>query len=237
VRHFVLGENRWRTATEFPTPSSESTHILYLHSGGHANSRKSDGILSAARPAADEPCDVFVYDPEAPVPAPGGPTAASGPFDQATLELGNNVLVYTSEPLQQAMLIFGFPRVLLYCSSSAAHTDFTAKLVRARPNGAAEFICIGIARSSHLFAESSYTPDKVHLWHFLLEPTSSRFEAGDRIRLEIASSAFPLYDRNPGTDTPSCRATSWDWKRSTQMVYHDLACSSALELPLCEAGA
>jgi uncharacterized protein len=237
VRHFALGENRWRTATEFPATSLESTHILYLHSGGRANSRKGDGMLSAVRPTTDEPCDVFVYDPEVPVLAPGGPTAASGPFDQATLELGNNVLVYTSEPLPHAMLVFGFPRILLYCSSSAAHTDFTAKLVRVQPNGAAEFICIGIARSTYLFAKSKYAPDKTHFWHFPLDPTSCRFDAGDCIRLEIASSAFPLYDRNPGTDVPSCRATSWDWKRSTQMVYHDPARPSALELPMCEANA
>jgi uncharacterized protein len=235
VRHFVLGENRWRAAVEFPATSLESNHLLYLHSGGRANSLKGDGQLSAAKPTTEEPCDVFVYDPEVPVLAPGGLAAPSGQFDQATLELGNNVLVYTSEPLRQAMCVFGFPRVQLYCSSSGAHTDFTAKLVRVRPNSMAEFICIGIARSDRLFAESNYAADKIHLWHFLLEPSSCRFEPGDRIRLEIASSAFPLYDRNPGTDVPSCRATSWDWKRSTQMVYHDSGCPSVLGLPMSEA--
>jgi predicted acyl esterase len=103
-----------------------------------------------------------------------------------------------------------------------------------KPNGTAEFLCIGIARSSWLFAESGYVADKVHLWEFDLEPTSCRFAAGDRIRLEIASSAFPLYDRNPGTAVPSCRATSWDWKRSTQFVYHDGKHPAALYLPVCE---
>jgi uncharacterized protein len=237
VRHFVMGENRWQSASEFPEPATNSAEILYLHSAGRANSRKGDGRLDGPRPASNEPCDIFVHDPEVPVIGPGGPAALSGPFDQATLELGNNVLVYTSKPLQHAMYLFGFPRILLYCSSSAAYADFTAKLVRVRPNGVAEFICIGIARSTRLFAESSYSADKTHLWQFALEPTSCRFEGGDRIRLEIASSAFPLYDRNAGTGVPSCRATSWDWKRSTQMVYHDPACPSALELPLREAEA
>ena len=101
------------------------------------------------------------------------------------------VLVYTSEPLEEPLRVFGTPRVALYCSTSAAHTDFTAKLVRVKPNGAAEFICIGIARSSWLFAESGYAADKIHLWEFDLEPTSCSFAAGERIRLEIASSAFP----------------------------------------------
>jgi uncharacterized protein len=232
IRHFVLGENRWRAAESFPT---EAKHVLYLHSGGKANSRKGDGTLSASKPRADEPCDVFVYDPEVPVLAPGGAAATSGQFDQAALEMGNNVLVYTSEPLGEPLLVFGAPRVSLYCATSSAHADFTAKLVRVKPNGAAEFICIGIARSSFLFGKAGYSAATVHRWEFDLEPTSCLFAAGERIRLEIASSAFPLYERNPGTAVPSCRATSWDWRRSTQFVCHDSERPAALHLPVIEA--
>jgi putative CocE/NonD family hydrolase len=232
VRRFVLGENTWRAADEFPAVAG---YTLYIRGGGKANSRKGDGELLLT-PPAEEPCDVFVYDPEVPVLAPGGPAAASGQFDQATLELGNNLLVYTGEPLAKALFVFGIPRVTLYCASSRERTDFVAKLVRVRANGAAEFICMGIARSSFLFADGSYAACKVHRWEFALEPTSCRFEAGDRIRLEIASSAFPLYDRNPGTDVASCEATSWDWERSTQIVYHDSSRSSALRLPVEEDG-
>ena len=232
VRHFVLGENRWRKADAFPL---EAGHALYLSSAGRANSRKGDGVLSATKPSAEEPADIFIYDPEVPVLAPGGAAAPPGQFDQSVLELGNNLLVYTSEPLALPLRVFGMPRVSLYCATSAAHTDFTAKLVRARPSGAAEFVCIGIARSSWLFARSGYAADKVHHWQFDLEPTSCLFAAGDRIRLEIASSAFPLYDRNPGSGVPSCRATSWDWRRSTQIVFHTADRPSALHLPVTEA--
>jgi len=231
VRHFVLGENRWREAKTFPV---DPNYILYLHSAGRANSRKGDGVLSLAKPGEAEPSDIFVYDPEVPVLAPGGPAALGGQFDQATLELGNNVLVYTTETLSEPLRVFGSPLVSLFCASSSAHTDFTAKLVRVRPNGMAEFLSMGIARSSRLFHDQGYTANKIHLWKFFLEPTSCRFESGDRIRLEIASSAYPLYDRNPGSDVPSCRATSWDWRRSTQTVYHHPACSSELGLPVCE---
>ena len=231
VRHFVLGENRWRQAEAFP---EKPNHLLYLHSAGRANSRKGDGALSGVKPTVDEPCDIFIYDPEVPVLAPGGPAAQSGQFDQAPLELGSNLLLYTTETLSQPMWVFGFPLVALFCATSSAHADFTAKLVRVRPNGAAEFICMGIARSSRLFRERGYSAGKIHLWDFLLDPTSCRFDAGDRIRLEIASSAFPLYDKNPGTDVPPCRATSWDWRRSTQTVFHNPACSSSLYLPVCE---
>ena len=232
VRHFVLGENRWRESSTFPT---EPNHILYLHSAGKANSRKGDGVLNTLVSRTGEPCDIFVHDPEVPVLAPGGSSAAPGQFDQSTLELGNNLLVYTTGPLTAQLHVFGIPRVVLFCSTSSAHTDFTAKLVRVRPNGAAEFLCIGIARSTHQFSVSGYSSDQIHRWHFFLEPTSCSFAAGDRIRLEIASSAFPLFDRNPGTDVPSCRATSWDWQRSTQILYHDETHRSALYLPVTEA--
>jgi len=232
IRHFALGENRWRHAAKFPL---EAKHALYLSSAGRANSRKGDGVLSASKPANNESSDIFVYDPEVPVLAPGGAAAPSGQFDQASLELGNNLLVYSTAPLAAPLRVFGQPRVSLYCATSAEHADFTAKLVRVRPTGAAEFICIGIARSSWLFAKSGYAADKIHHWQFDLEPTSCLFAAGDRIRLEIASSAFPLYDRNPGSEVPSCRANSWDWRRSTQIVYHTGDRPSALYLPTSEA--
>ena len=228
IRHFSLFENRWHAAGEWPAGPEA---VFYLRSRGRANSRKGDGALSETRPAADEPGDVFVYDPEVPVPAPGGSAALSGCFNQAAIEMGNNVVVYTTEPLQAAVHVFGTPRVKLYCAASARTTDFTAKLVRVRPDGRADFVCIGIARSEFLFGQD-YAPDAVHCWDFDLEPTSCMFDAGDCIRLEIASSAFPLYDRNPGTGVPSSRATSWDWKRSTQTVYHDSARASALYLPV-----
>ena len=232
IRHFVLGENRWRQADAWPAAAN---HALYLHSAGRANSRKGDGVLSTNPPSADEPCDIFVYDPEVPVMAPGGPAAASGQFDQAVMEMGNNLLVYTTAPLEDALRIFGTPRVSLYCATSAAHTDFTAKLVRVRPGGAAEFVCIGVARSSWLFAKTGYTADTIYHWEFELEPTSCFFAAGDCIRLEVASSAFPLYDRNPGSEIASSRATSWDWRLSTQIVHHSSKYPAALYLPLNEA--
>jgi len=232
VRHFVLGENSWSEAETFPT---EAEYALFLHSEGRANSRKGDGRLSPVSSRDDERCDIIVHDPEVPVIAPGGPAAANGQFDQAAVELGNNLLVYSTEPLEKPLWIFGVPRVVLYCATSLATADFTAKLVRAKPDGAAEFICIGAARSSHLFAETKYAADKIHRWDFALDPTSCFFGEGDRIRLEIASSAFPLFDRNPGSDVPSSRATSWDWRRSTQLVFHGRVCPSALYLPASEA--
>jgi len=147
------------------------------------------------------------------------------------------LLVYTTAPLPDPIRMFGTPRVSLYCATSCASTDFTAKLVRVRPGGAAEFVCMGIARSSWLFAEAGYKADAIQHWEFELEPTSCFFAAGDCVRLEIASSAFPLYDRNPGSRVASSRATSWDWQVSTQIVHHSSQYPAALYLPVCEAEA
>jgi putative CocE/NonD family hydrolase len=224
IRHFALGVNRWFDAESFPSERL----AIYLRSGGRADSRKGDGALSNAVPDSDEPRDVFVYDPEVPVAGPG-----VGPTNQAQLETGNNLLVYTSAPLTEPVHVLGSPQLTLYCVTSAAHADFTGKLVRLRPGGQAEFVCIGIARSSYLFRDSGYQADAIQCWKFSLEPTSCVFAAGDAIRLEVASSAFPLYDRNPSTDVQPWLADSWNWQRSTQMVLHDPEHPSRLELPIC----
>jgi putative CocE/NonD family hydrolase len=160
-------------------------------------------------------------------PAPGS--------DQSQLELGNNLLVYTSAPLEAPLHVFGRPRVTLHAATSAASADLTAKLVRLTPAGRAEFVCIGIARSTQLFAADTYIPDTAHAWAFPLEPTSCVFAPGDRIRLEVAGCAFPLYDRNPGVPgvAPS-QASRWNWTRSTHTLFHDPEHPSALHLPILQ---
>lgn len=229
IRYFALGPNEWRCANEWP---GAAAFPHYLHSAGRANSRNGDGALTTNAPNENEPRDVFVYDPEVPVFAPGGPQALSGPFDQASIELGNNVLVYTTKPAIRECEIFGQARVKLYASTSAAHADFTAKLVRLAVNERAEFVCIGIARSSFLFGDTGYAADRVHCWEFTLEPTALVLAPGERLRLEIASSAFPLYDRNPSTDVSPENADNWNWARSTHQVLHSSAHPSALYLPI-----
>ena len=77
VRHFALGTNQWHEASEWP---EKAEFTLYLHSNGSANSRKGDGVLTVALPQADEPRDVFVYDPEVPVLAPGWSAGDEWPF-------------------------------------------------------------------------------------------------------------------------------------------------------------
>lgn len=227
VRHFALGVNQWFAAE---SSSGAATTVLYLRSGGRAESRKGDGGLSNVCASA-EPPDTFVYDPEVPVWAPGGPQGLSGQFDQAGLELGNNLLVYTGAPLEEAVHVYGAPKVSVYAATSAGSADMVAKLVRVKPNGYAEFCCIGIARSSYLFG-TSYGCDMVHCWRFDLEPTSCVFAAGECIRLEIAGCAFPLYDRNPSNATKPSKMDQFRWERSTHIIFHDAERPSQLSLPV-----
>lgn len=227
IRYFALGPNEWRNCEQWP---ADAGFRFFLHSGGNANSRKGDGTLSTAAAAGDEPRDVFVYDPEVPVMAPGGPQALSGPFDQSAAELGNNLLVYTSAAAAQDVEVLGQPRVKIFAAASAAHADLTAKLVRVKADGRAEFLSIGIARSSWLF--DSYLPDAAHAWEFTLEPIAFVLRTGECLRLEIAASAFPLYDRNASNATPPQLAGPWNWERSTHQVMHTAEFPSALFLPL-----
>jgi hypothetical protein len=231
IRHFALGENQWHSAERWP---ERSTVDLYLHSEGRANSRKGDGLLTERAPQTDEARDIFVYDPEVPVLAPGGQLVLSGPLDQAEMELGNNLLVYTGEPLRERLHVFGNPRVTLYAATSASSADLTAKLVRMLPGGGAQFVCMGVARSSYLFAGTNYEADAVQRWEFDLDPTSCVFSPGERLRLEIASSAFPLYDRNSSTAVAAAQASHWNWARSTQQVLHSVEYPSMLCLPVAD---
>ena len=229
VRYFSMGRNEWRHCDEWPT---EATYSLYLRSEGKANSLKGDGVLSSTPPLTEEGRDAFVYDPEVPVLAPGGSHSLSGTFDQTIMELGNNLLVYTTEPAKQEMELFGHPRVKIHAATSAPCADLTAKLVRVTTGGRADFLSIGIARSSWLFRDSGYTADAVHEWTFALEPLAVVLQPGERLRLEIASSAFPLYDRNPSSGVAPQAADKWSWSRSTHQILHTRRHQSVLLLPI-----
>ncbi len=232
IRLFALGENRWHEPATWPGLQPGSSRLWHLRSQGRANSTRGDGQLDTLPPEAAEPRDTFVHDPEVPVTAPGGLTSAQGCFAQNRIEAGNNVLVYTSAPLLERLHVCGSPRARIYFQSSLDHTDVVVKLVRVTPDGRALNVVIGGARSSYLFADGKFRADAVHLWEFDLEPTSCVFAPGERIRVEVSSSAFPLYDRNPGTGVAPRDASPTDWRRARQQVIHTPESPSSIELPL-----
>src|SRR5439155_2856841 len=196
------------------------------HSSGSANSAGGDGTLTLAPPSSRERADYYAYDPRSPVPTAGG--AMMGPragiARQNAVEARQDVLVYTTPPLQKDTEATGPVRLVLHVSTTALNTDFTAKLVDVHPDGAAYNVTDGILRRSYHGARQP-TAIQIELW-----PTSMLFFKGHRIRLEISSSNYPRFDRNPNTGRPI--ATEMGSMRADQTVHHQTETPSHLVLPI-----
>lgn len=237
VRIFVMGVNQWRDEYEWPLARARSVSF-YLSSSGDANSGAGDGVLlPKARKTA--PADSYVYDPKNPVPTRGGPVCCDpkifpwGPLDQRPVEKRGDVLVYSTPPLREDLEATGPIRVVLYIRSSAVDTDFTAKLVDVFPSGEARGITDGILRARYrhsLEKPKLLEPDKIHRIEIDAGVTSNVFRKGHRIRLEISSSNFPRFDRNPNTGRPVADET--ELRKAAQTVFHDGVHSSRLVLPV-----
>jgi len=237
VKIFVMGDNIWRGENEWPLARTRYTP-MYIHSSGKANSLVGDGGLSF-EPPSDEPEDHFAFDPENPVPTLGGnhilpPYYPRGPVDQTILEQRFDVLVYTSDTLERDIEATGPVSVKLFAASSAPDTDFTAKLVDVHPDGRAFNIADGIIRARYrrgrdaeprLIAPNSVVEYDIDLW-----ATSIVFKKGHRIRLEISSSNFPRWDRNPNTGELPHEARSLT--TAFQTVYHNSQFQTHVLLPL-----
>jgi hypothetical protein len=136
----------------------------------------------------------------------GGLDADPGAFDQSDIERRDDVLVYTSSPLPEGLEVTGPVEAILYVSSSAPDTDFTAKLVDVYPDGRAFNIQEGVVRARFregLEREVWMQPGEVYELRIDLEATSNYFAPGHRVRLEVSSSSFPRWERNLNTGGPN----------------------------------
>lgn len=237
VKIFVMGLNQWREEDDWPLARAKTTKY-FLHSQGAANSSRGNGSLSTAVPSA-EPPDKFTYDPAKPVPTIGGPLCCDGvrlpggPRDQRPVEDRDDLLVYSTPPLDRDLEVTGPVRFDFFASSSAVDTDFTAKLVDVAPDGAAINLTEGILRAKYRDSQATaapLTPGKVYSLTIDLWATSNVFLAGHRIRLEVSSSNFPRFDRNLNTGEPA--ASSAKWATATNTILHDKEHPSALLLPV-----
>ncbi len=237
VKIFVMGTNQWREEDDWPLARAKTTKF-FLHAQSSANSSSGHGVLSTTAPTS-EPVDKFTYDPAKPVPTIGGPLCcdgnhlAPGPFNQRTVEEREDVLVYSSAPLDRDLEVTGPIRLEFFASSSAPDTDFTAKLLDVSPDGSAINLTEGILRARFRDSQESPTlliPGKVYPLTIDLWATSNVFRSGHRIRLEVASSNFPRFDRN--LNTGESAATSSKMATATNSILHDAAHPSALLLPI-----
>ena len=238
VRIFVMGENRWREEEDWPLPDTQY-RPYYLHSGGHANSAAGDGVLSTTRADAELE-DVYCYDPHDPVPTVGGAVlmeGSEGPRDQRQVEAREDVLCYTTPPLERPVEVTGPIELMLYVSSSARDTDFTGKLVDVYPDGRAENLADGILRARYrqsLALPVLKEPGSVYEVRIDLGATSNVFLAGHSIRLEVSSSNFPRFDRNSNTGGTIASERENDFEQAINRVYHSQVYPSHLLLPVIE---
>lgn len=229
VRIFTMGSNEWRDEWEWP-PARTAPVRWYLHSSGRANSMFGDGVLSPEPPSSPEPADRFVYDPRDPVPTLGGATCCGenttpvpmGPRDQRVSSRRDDVLVYTSAELTSDLEITGPVTARLYAASSAPDTDFTVKLIDVHPSGRAINIADGLLRARYRTSFEKpelMKPGTPYEFTIDLVATSNVFRAGHRLRVEISSSNFPRFDRNPNTGAPVGRSA--DLATAAQTIFHD----------------
>ena len=231
VRLFVMGENRWRDEQEWPLARARPTPF-FLHSDGRANTAAGDGRLDAVAPGR-EPTDRYTYDPNDPVPTGASGSYSRVPMDRRGVQQRPDVLVYTTAPLTTDVEVTGPLSLTLWMASSARDTDFTGTLVDVFPDGTARALADGILRARYRAGKTRaalLTPGEPTEITIDLGATSNRFRAGHRIRLEVSSSNFPRFDRNPNTggvfgeDRASVRAA--------QTILHDAAHPSRLLLPV-----
>lgn len=235
ARLFLMGANEWKSADEWP-PAEAKAALWYLGSETGANTPSGDGTLSGDSSGGANP-DHYTYDPRDPVMSVYGINTHDAPRDQNVLRHRRDILVYQSDPLEQAIDVVGYPSVILHVSSDAPDTDFIARLIDVHPDGFAQNLCYGIVRArfrNGLDSPELMTPGETYEIEINMLPTCNRFLPGHRIRLDITGSDFPNFDRNHNTGGE-------DWAEAElrvarQTVFHDAGRPSILALPVMPGG-
>lgn len=238
VTVYMAGVNRWVSFDAVPEAGTGETRTFYLSGGGAANTLESDGALLVDAPD-DAATDTFEYDPADPVISHGGEISGLGPdqedgaFDQRGIEARDDVLVYTSDVLEEDLPVFGFINTELFVSSDAPDTDFTVKLVDVAPDGTAWNIADTILRMRYregvdqaVFMTNGDT--------YAITPPAmlagNVFLKGHRVRVEVSSSNFPTYARS--LNTAGDPYTTTETAVATNAVHHGPMALSRIELPV-----
>jgi putative CocE/NonD family hydrolase len=237
VQYYTMGSNKWQRAEQWPPESSEMT-TFYLSSNGSANSLYGDGKLTMSKPTSSNQ-DNFVYDPMNPVESYGGNVCCTGnaveggSFDQRRMEARNDILVYSTEPLEEGVEVTGFIETTLYVSSDAKDTDFTIKLIDVHPDGSAYNLDETIQRARYREGQDKEVwMEDGEVYKLDLTPmaTSNYFKKGHRIRVEISSSNFPRFTRNLNTGGNNYDETESVVARNS--VHHGGNFASEIRLPI-----
>ena len=237
VHYYTMGSNEWKTSETWPPQDAQMT-AFYLDSDGSANSRFGNGRLVMDPPSDDKP-DTFTYDPMNPVPSYGGNVCCTGnavqggAFDQQQMEARNDILVYTSEPLEDGIEISGFIESKLFLSSDVKDTDVTIKIIDVYPDGTAYNLDETIQRVRYRegYDKEVFMEDG-NVYEVNLTPmsTSNYFKKGHRIRIEISSSNFPRFARNLNTGGNNFDESEGVVAHNT--IHHSDEYPSVLKLPI-----
>lgn len=238
VQYYTMGTNKWQASETFPPENVQMT-TYYLRSNGNANTMYGDGSLSTSLPPKNAPSDKFTYDPMNPVPSLGGNVCCTGnaieggAFDQRENEARQDVLVYSTPPLDEGVEVTGFIETTLYVSSDVKDTDFTIKLIDVYPDGTAYNLDETIQRvryregyDKEVFMEEG----KVYKVELPLMTTSNYFEKGHQIRIEISSSNFPRFTRN--LNTGGANYNESEAVIAHNVIHHSAQYPSSVRLPI-----
>jgi len=231
VQLHVMGKG-WVSGDRWPLERTRFTKY-YLESGPASPSRPGTGVLSSSAPKRDAN-DRYIYDPGSPTPSLGGILDQLAPArDQRPIEARKDVLVYDTPPLESPVTIAGPVEVVLYVSSSAKDTDFMVKLVDVYPDGKAINLADDAFRVRYrggFEKKVLMEPGKVYKITLPNMMTAIRFPKGHRIRLDIASSNFPLYERNLNTGGNNYDETAWVIAQNS--IHHGKQYPSYVSLPV-----
>ena len=234
---YVLGADRWRGEREWPLPGTAFTRWHLRRGGG----------LTLDEPAPDEPPDRYAYDPADPVPTVGGVSSVltmtqgaqrpvrPGPLDQRELERRDDVVVYTSEPLERDLTLVGPVEAVVYLASSARDTDVLVRLCDVHPDGRSIVLTEGILRSRYRLSEEGESvellePGEPAEHRIRCYPLAACFRRGHRLRVDVTSSSFPRFSRNLNTGEDVGTGTRMQVAR--QAVLHTPAYPSHVLLPV-----
>ena len=207
VQYYTMGINKWQQSETWP-PRGVEYKTYFLGSEGNAKTMYGNGTLSLIENLNPETKDSFVYDPMNPVKSYGGGVCCTGnavqggSFDQRIMETRADILVYTSNPLEEGIEVSGFIEADLYVSSDVKDTDFTIKIIDVYPDGRAYNLDETIQRARYREGyDREVFMDKGKVYKVSLSPmsTSNYFKKGHRIRIEVSSSNFPRFARNLNT--------------------------------------
>lgn len=230
VQYYPLASDHWDSARSWPPPSHPTR--LYLYSQGRANSLFGDGqLLWRARGG---PPDSFFDDPMHPVPTNGGGCCDRNVSrNQTSIERRQDVLVYTTPPLTRALDIAGYLTATLYFSTSAADTDLALKFVDVYPNGKAYNVLDTIKRLRYrdgIDRPQLMKPGRIYKIVLREMVIASRFARGHQLRIEIAGTNFPEYERNLNTGGANFNETRA--VIAHDVIYHERGRRSFFEIPV-----